>query len=194
LRKRIIWFVVVLTVAFAPTAAYAATPIFGTGGSGGGGVIDADNEVLALFQFGIDGDGLQLDLAWWFGVQSEEEADAENPDCMYSGDTSEPGLSYIDLGRSLVIRVEGAETSCGTTVFAELEVIYRDSALDTSPIVDQECEGDLRRGVLRSSESAIASVYIETVEDGLIIEGGGDTGSAAYSLEQFVCVDTAPDR
>lgn len=123
-------------------------------------------------------------------MQEEGEEDPENPDCEYSGNTAESdGLSYIDLGRSLVIRIEGSKASCGT-IYAELEVIYRDSQLDTSPIVDEACDGDLRRGVLRNSESAIASVYIETAADGLIIEAAGNPESAHYSLEQFVCIDT----
>lgn len=189
MRKRLSWLVAALMVSLAPTAAHAATPTWGGGGFGSGGVID--NEVLVLFEFDVDGDVLNLHrLAWWSGVEEEGQQDPESPDCHYSGNTADSdGLSYVDLGRSLVIRIEGAEASCGP-IHAELEVIYRDSLLDTSPIADEGCDGDLRRGVLRHSDSAVASVYIQT--DDLIIEAVGDTGSANYSFERSVCVDTQP--
>lgn len=190
MRRKSFWSVVALIVGLAPAAAYAAAPGFGSGGGGSGGVID--NQVLALFEFGVDGGVLNLErLAWWAPVDSEEEADDSNLICIYSGNTAESqGLSYVDLGRSLVIRVEAAKASCGT-ISAEIEVFYRDNALDTSPIIDQECDGNIRRGVLRSSDSAVASVHIET-DAGPVIDAVGEVGSAAYSIEQFVCVDTSP--
>lgn len=175
------------------TASDTATPTRITAGGGSGGALDGG--VLALFEFGFGGDELHLDrLAWWSGVQEEGQEDQEDPDCLYSGSTSDgEGLSWTDSGGSVVIRLDGVTASCGT-VDAELEVIYRNSDFEASAIVDGACDGGgLRRGVLRlgSPGAATASVYIETAADGPILEA---TGGADYSIEQYVCVVPGPDR
>jgi len=173
------------------TASDAATPTRVTGGAGSGGALD--NEVLALFEFGFNGDELDLvRLAWWSGVQEEGQQDEDNPDCIYSGtSTEDEGLSWIDSGGSVVIRLDGVTASCGT-VNAELEVIYRNSPFEMSAIVDDACDGGgMRRGVRRlgSPGAATAVVYIETDPGDPIIDA---TGGADYSIDRWICIDPVP--
>lgn len=186
MRKLTLLIVTCLACVLPVGAVSAATPTFGSSGSGNGGVLD--NHTLVLFTFGFNDDELQLDLAAWYPVDEEPET-LPPPTCSYSGDTAEDGgLSWSDSGR-LVIRLDDVTTTCGTTT-AVVEVNYSDSDLETTAIVDDACDGGLRRGVQRISDNtAVASVYIENAAGDPILDATGDGGSAGYQSERYICVD-----
>jgi len=168
--------------------------------NGSGGVEDSttlppeDSPVIALFEFGTNGDDLGLNLRWFFG---RSEGDPNFPDaliCEYRLETGrDPELSFVDNDSSIVITVNGTPNNpdCDDAiVYAELEIIYDNEFFDTERSKWEEDGVECKSSHHFNDNNATARALITTEDHGVILNATGMIGSATYHRVKEQCHDT----